>query len=82
MIVDYYIDVINNKIGRSLVYYDENDINDIFDKYTINQIIKKINIVKNRKNDIISNGNLNLIMDRLIIELSGGDTNENNWSYI
>lgn len=82
MIVDYYIDIINNKIGRSLVYYDENDINDIFDKYTINQIIKKINIVKNRKNDIISNGNLNLIMDRLIIELSGGDTNENNWSYI
>ena len=82
MIIDYYIDVINNKIGRSLVYYDENDINDIFDKYTINQIIKKINIVKNRKNDIISNGNLNLIMDRLIIELSGGDTNENNWSYI
>ena len=82
MIVDYYIDVINNKIGRSLVYYDENDINDIFDKYTINQIIKKINIVKNRENDIISNGNLNLIMDRLIIELSGGDTNENNWSYI
>lgn len=82
MIVDYYIDVINNKIGRSLVFYDENDINDIFDKYTINQIIKKINIVKNRKNDIISNGNLNLIMDRLIIELSGGDTNENNWSYI
>ena len=82
MIVDYYIDVINNKIGRSLVFYDENDIKDIFDKYTINQIIKKINIVKNRKNDIISNGNLNLIMDRLIIELSGGDTNENNWSYI
>lgn len=72
MLINYYKDVINSKIKRKLLFYDDNDINELFNNIKINNIINKINIAKRAKDDIIANGNLNLIMDKLIIDLSGG----------
>lgn len=72
MLINYYQDVINSKINRKLIFYTKDDINQIFNNMKISEIIKKINIAKCAKDDIIANGNLNLIMDKLIIDLSGG----------
>lgn len=72
MLIYYYKDIINKKINRNLIFYNDSDIKEVFDDLSINDIINKISITKKVKNDIISNGNLNLLIDRLIIELSGG----------
>ena len=72
MLIFYYKDIINKKMNRNLNFYNDGDVNTVFDDLTINNILNKINVTKKIKNDIIANGNLNLLIDRLIIELSGG----------
>lgn len=72
MLIYYYKDIINKKINRNLIFYNDSDIKEVFNNININDIINRISITKKIKNAIISNGNLNLLIDRLIIELSGG----------
>ena len=46
-------------------------IEDISKKNTIEQIIKKISILLESKNNINFNANINLLIDKLIIDMDG-----------
>ena len=82
LLINYYVDVINYKLDKNLEFYTPEEIEIIFNKNNINisNIIKKISLARKAKDDIISNVNLNLIMDKLIIDFCGGIYEENNRS--
>lgn len=66
----YYKDVLNYKVNRPLMYFQEEQIKDIALKNDLDKINKKLQIVISLKEKIKYNLNLNLIMDRFIIEVS------------
>lgn len=73
----YYKDILNKKVNKKLEIFSESkEINKISEKNTIKEICGKINVVIKLKETIKYNVNLNLIMDKLIIELDGGMKNE------
>lgn len=73
----YYKDILNRKMGNELEIFDETkNIEEISNKNTIKQLCKKLNIIIKIKETIKYNVNLNLTMDKLIIELDGGIRNE------
>ena len=67
----YYMDVVNLSCGYHLNIFDkyESNIIEIISKNTIEQLIRKINIVLKLKELIKFNINTSLLMDKLIIEL-------------
>ena len=69
----YYKDILNIKLNRNLeVFINHKDIiNDIAHSNTINQIISKINFLLEAKNNIKFNANINLLIDKLIIDMDG-----------
>lgn len=69
----YYKDVLNIKLNRDIYVFinHESDLQKIANKNTINQIIKKINILLEAKNNINFNANINLLIDKLIIDMDG-----------
>lgn len=73
----YYKDILNKKMDRKLEIFDKSkSINEISEKSTIKEICKKLNIIIKIKESIKYNVNLNLTMDKLIIELDGGKRND------
>jgi DNA polymerase-3 subunit delta' len=78
IIILFYKDVLhyilNNKINIFNDYID--DIINIANKNEKNQIINKLNKIVKTKELIKSNINSNLLIDKLIIELEGGITND------
>ena len=81
LLINYYVDVINFKLDKNLEFYIKEEIENIFNKndIIISNIIKKISLARKSKDDIIANVNLNLIMDKLIIDFCGGLDEKNNW---
>lgn len=74
IIILYYKDVINYKIGRKLEVFKINeDIMRIADHNTLFVLQKKIKDVLNLQEQIRYNANTNLLIDRLIIDLVGGN---------
>ena len=74
LLILYYKDCLNHVIGRKMVYFDKDiaNIEKIFanqDQTKISEKLEKITIFKEK---IKSNANLNLLMDKLIIDLEGG----------
>ena len=69
----YYKDILNIKLNRNLeVFINHKDIiNNIAHSNTINQIISKINFLLEAKNNIKFNANINLLIDKLIIDMDG-----------
>lgn len=69
----YYKDVLNYMYDRDLQIFINHKqmIEDISKKNTIEQIIKKINILLESKNNINFNANINLLIDKLIIDMDG-----------
>ena len=74
----YYKDILNYKLNRKLELFDKyiEDIKMISDNNTFNNIIFKINKIIELKEYIKVNANQNLLLDKLIIELTRGDVNE------
>lgn len=74
----YYKDILNIKLNRKIEIYNDynDDINNIASNNSFNNIIYKINKIMELKENIKVNANQNLLLDKLIIELSRGDLNE------
>lgn len=67
-----YMDILNFKISN-ITRYDEfiDDIKFIADANTENDIVRKISVITKIKNLVQTNANLNLLIDRFIIEYCG-----------
>lgn len=77
IIILYYKDILNKKMNKKLeIFSEDKNITKISSENTIKDLCRKLNIVIKLKETIKYNVNLNLIMDRLIIELDGGNVNE------
>lgn len=78
LLLMYYKDVLNNKLDRKLqVFYEyESEINKVSEKNSFDKLIYKINKIISLKEYIKVNANQNLLLDKLIIELVGGEYNE------
>lgn len=74
LLVLYYRDVLNFKLNRKLEYFEDDikNIEAIFKYQSQYDISKKIELITIYKEKIKLNSNLNLLMDKLIIELEGG----------
>ena len=77
IMIFYYKDILNELSNRELEIfkdYQEN-IDKITKTNTLNTICNKLNTLTEYKEKIKYNANTNLLMDKLIIELEGGDEN-------
>lgn len=74
LLILYYKDVLNYKIGRELEFFnnDIENIDNIFKYQSQYDISNKIALISRYKEKIKLNSNLNLLMDKLSIELEGG----------
>lgn len=68
----YYKDILNYKFGHKIVHFNEynNDIETIATLNTVASICEKLKIVVELSETIKFNANSNMLMDKLIIELS------------
>lgn len=71
----YYKDILNTKLNRKIVLFSEykEEIESLANNNTFDQLIYKINKIIEIKEHIKVNANQNLLLDKLIIELSRGD---------
>ena len=78
LLLIYYKDILNYKLSRKLELFDKyiDDIKKISEINTFNNIIFKINKIIELKEHIKVNANQNLLLDKLVIELTRGDVNE------
>ena len=76
IILMYYNDILNYKLNRKFTNF-ENYIDDyeLINKLSIENILKKINLVIDLKKKILNNVNLNLLIDKLIISFKRVDNN-------
>lgn len=67
----YYYDSLNKKLNRKIEVFDnyENSFKNIVEKNTIMQLCHKLTILLESKEKLKVNANLNLLMDKLIIDL-------------
>jgi len=74
LLILYYKDVLNYSLGRKKYYFekDEEEIDKLFKFQSPYEISNKIEIITKYREKIKINANLNLLMDKLIIELEGG----------
>lgn len=73
LLILYYKDILNYMVGHDMCYFksDKENIDNLFKFQTPYEISKKIEIITQLKEKIKANANLNLLMDKLIIELEG-----------
>ena len=78
LLLIYYKDILNYKLNRKLELFNDyiDDIKTISDENTFNNLIYKINTIINLKEHIKVNANQNLLLDKLIIEITRGDVDE------
>lgn len=78
LILIYYKDILNFKLNRKIELFSDykEEIEIIANNNTFNNLIYKINKVIELKEYIKVNANQNLLLDKLIIELSRGDIDE------
>ena len=71
----FYFDLLKYKLGMAVVNFDNyiDSLNKIAENNTVNSLKRKINIISDLKNNIPLNVNLNLLMDKFIIDFSGVD---------
>jgi len=74
LLILYYKDVLNYSLGRKIDYFesDKEEIDKLFKYQLPYEISNKIEIITKFREKIKLNANLNLLMDKLIIELEGG----------
>ena len=74
LLIYFYKDVLNFKISCEPEIYNDyiEFINLISKKNTVDNLLNKINILNENRKYIENNANLNLLMDRIIIQLESG----------
>ena len=72
--VYFYKDVLNYKINNDIEIFNdyEDTICQIADLNEVTEIIRKINIISENRKFLDNNANLNLLIDKIIIELEEG----------
>lgn len=77
LITLFYKDVLQYKIKKSVNYFDSYiyEVEKISNEKTKEEIIKKLNIIIRSKENIKSGMNINLFLEKLIVELEGGIKN-------
>lgn len=71
LMIFYYKDLVNKKINRKCEYFDDEDMKDIIEINSLEQLNKKIKIIMELKNKIYINANTGLLIDKLILDLGG-----------
>lgn len=76
VIITYYKDILNWKLGRNLINFQDK-IN-LIEKYDLSEknIINKINLILDAKQKLKINVNSKLMMDKLVIDLERVDSND------
>lgn len=73
IMIAYYKDILNYKLKNQLEIFETSEkIMQIANTNTVENLCKKINTIVEKKENIKYNANLNLLMDKLIIDLEGG----------
>lgn len=69
IMIMYYNDVLNYKISKKILIFEQNKDNIIenFENLSVENIIKKIDILMKLRKSISNNVNLNLLIDKLIL---------------
>ncbi len=77
IILMYYNDILNYKFDGKFINF-ENYIEDysLISKLSIENILKKLNLVIDLKKKILNNVNLNLLIDKLVICFKKVDNND------
>lgn len=72
IIISFYMDILNKMCGREKIncFQYNDDLSFILEKNNIFTIIKKVEIINNVKELLIHNINKNLLIDKLIIQIS------------
>lgn len=75
IIVFFYKDCLNVKIGCEIEIFSdyEFDVKFVADNNNLDRIIEKLKVINDNKYYINNNANLNLLMDKIIIELEEGE---------
>ncbi len=73
LLINFYMDVIRYKAGVEVNFYKDNldIINDISSYNDLDKLGKKIDILIEAKNNLKRNLNINLLIDKLIIDMCG-----------
>lgn len=71
LLILYYKDVLNFKFDRETINFDDKEMKEIFKYKDKMEIAQKIRVITKAKEKIKMNANLNLLMDKLIIDLEG-----------
>ena len=72
IIILYYSDIINIKLNKKSLIFDNNEsIKKIIKNNSIKKLCKKINILIESKETVKYNVNSNLLMDKLILDMEG-----------
>ncbi|MDO4963105.1 MAG: hypothetical protein Q4E75_03305 [bacterium] len=71
----FYKDVFNKKMSKNIEYFDDyiEKLDYICSLNSLDSIISKINVITNLKDKLIYNANVNMLIDKLIIDLGGCD---------
>lgn len=77
----FYKDVLNYKVSKCELF-DENDLSKIADLNSIEQINDKIVKLLESKNDIKVNANVNLLLDKFIIDIGCDIDGQSSWCNI
>ena len=74
IIIYFYKDVLNHKINCPVEIFNDNleEINKIAELNQIDVLINKIKVLNENRNYLDNNANLNLLMDKIIIEMEEG----------
>lgn len=74
IMIYFYKDVLNYKIKSNIELFDdyEEDLKNISDRNSIENLLNKINKLDENRKNIDYNANLNLVIDRIIIEMEEG----------
>lgn len=74
----FYEDIMNEKCQRPVRIFQNNQelIHIICEQNTLNNIVKKINIIMKAKQKVKVNMNNNLLIDKLILDLLGGEESD------
>ena len=73
IIILYYQDILNLKLGRNIKIFSNYNLEEILNKNTVQKLTKKISILIKTKEKINFNVNSQLLIDKLIIELERCD---------
>lgn len=73
LLINFYYDVLLTLVGKSVLFYDDyvDDVKYVSGFNTVSTTLHKLEVLMAAKNDLKYNLNLNLFIDKLIIDMEG-----------